>query len=77
MMKIKDIVKDNYVEFHSFRIDTFYYSIPLIEDESRTVYTFPVPINEIGSGTLLARDKALFYMRWIRKAIEDKTFVKL
>jgi hypothetical protein len=31
---------------------------------------------DIGDATLLANDKALVFMRYIRKAIEDGTFVK-
>jgi hypothetical protein len=39
-------------------------------------YTFPVPLSNIGDATLLATDKAIVFMRYIRKAIEDGTFVK-
>ena len=39
-------------------------------------YIFPVPLTDIGDATLLATDKAMVFMRYIRKAIEEKTFVK-
>jgi hypothetical protein len=29
-----------------------------------------VPLADIGTATLLAEDKALFFMRWIRRHIE-------
>ena len=33
--------------------------------------TFPVPIKEIGSATFLADDKALLFMRYIRKHLDS------
>ena len=31
---------------------------------------FPVPVSDIGDATFLAKDKALLFMRYIRKQIE-------
>jgi len=62
-MDIKDIVKDNTVRFAKYRQGIAY-------------YTVRVPLSDIGDATLLAADKAMVFMRYIRKAIEDKTFVK-
>src|SRR5678810_1103889 len=39
----------------------------------RTQYTIQVPLVDIGTATLLARDKAIFLMRWIRQGIKDQT----
>ena len=39
-------------------------------------YIFTVPLEDIGTATLLAEDKAITFMRWIRKAIENKTLIK-
>jgi hypothetical protein len=39
-----------------------------------TKYKFPVSLKDLGTATLLAEHKAT--MRYIRKALEDKTFVK-
>lgn len=95
-LEIKDLVKDNTVEFDSYRAGFFYYRVKRYrkEEEHRdefdcyeyvdgmgddiwyNSYIFPVPIEDIGSATLLAEDKAITFMRWIRKAIEDKTFIK-
>lgn len=33
-------------------------------------FVFPVPIEDIGSATFLAHDKAILFMRYIRKHIE-------
>ena len=34
---------------------------------SNTGYTFPVPIDDCGDGTFRAEDKAILFMRYIRK----------
>ena len=39
-------------------------------------YIFPVPLSDIGDATLLATDKAMMFMSYIRKALEEGTFVK-
>lgn len=33
-------------------------------------FKFPVPISDIGDATFMAADKALLFMRWIRKHLE-------
>lgn len=71
-MNIKELIKDNKVYFDSYRQGIFYYKILFNGDH----YIFPVPIDDIGTATLLATDKAITYMRWIRKALEEKTLVK-
>lgn len=39
-------------------------------------YVFPVPLEDIGDATFNATEKALFFMRYIRKAQEEGSFVK-
>jgi hypothetical protein len=39
-------------------------------------YRFPVSLEDLGTATLLAEHKAITLMRYIRKALEDKTFVR-
>ncbi|MFY0656201.1 MAG: hypothetical protein JXR12_05525 [Neptunomonas phycophila] len=34
-------------------------------------FEFPVPVSDTGDGIFLAEDKALTYMRWIRKQLEN------
>jgi hypothetical protein len=38
------------------------------------LYSFPIPIEDAKGTTFFAEFKAITLMRWIRKAIEDKTF---
>lgn len=83
-MNIKDLVKGKFVKFESFRQENFYYTLRVVhgeivgddEEDVYDDYTFPVPLEDIGTATLLAEDKAITYMRWIRKAIADKTLIK-
>lgn len=67
--------RENMVEFSFFRSGHFFYEV---QDYNTGVeYQFPVPIEDIGSATLTARDKAITFMRWIRKAMQDKTLIKI
>lgn len=43
-------------------------------DYEGTLYQFPVPLDDIGDGSLLCIDKPILYARWIRQAIDDETF---
>jgi hypothetical protein len=73
-MDIKLIVKDNEVHFSRYRKGYAYYTVSVPPDNA--LYSFPVPIADIGDGTLLATDKALVFMRYIRAALQEGTFVK-
>ena len=70
-LKIKDVVKDNHVYFVRYRQGYFYYRV----DVGMDTYVFPVPQSDIGDATLDSSDKAIIFMRYIRKAIGDGTFV--
>lgn len=62
---IKDEVKDNKkVHFKFYRQNTLWY-------ETESGFIFPVPIEDIGDATFLAEDKAILFMRYIRKYIEE------
>jgi len=75
-MDIKDFVAANkHVQFDSFRAGVFYYNV--IHRITLDTYQFQVPIEDIGTATLFAIDKSIFFMRWIRKSIENKTFIKI
>lgn len=73
-MDIKEIVKDNDVRFARYRQGVAYYTVRVPSEG--VDYTFPVPLSDVGDATLLATDKALVFMRYIRKALEEGTFVK-
>lgn len=74
-MKVTDFVYEkSTVIFDSYRAGFFYYIVPHKEDGE--YYIFPIPVEDIGNGTMERTDKAITYMRWIRKGIEDKTLIK-
>ena len=68
---LKAIVKDNKVMFAWYREGNMYYSVT-VGDE---VFAFPVPLSDVGNATLLAEDKAILFMRYIRKALDSGTFL--
>jgi len=75
-MDIKDLIYNgNTVHFAFYRQQYFYYNV--LSSRYNCHYQFPVPLDDIGTATLKSQDKAITFMRWIRKAIEDKTLVKL
>ncbi len=70
-MNIKDIIKDNTVEFVYLKKGIAYYSIKF---ENKN-YLFPVDLEDLGDGTLYNSDRAIYFMRYIRKALDNGTFV--
>ncbi len=56
--------------FSHYRDGNFFYVVK-VQDQA---YSFPIPIEDAKGATLLAEFKAITLMRWIRKAIDDKTF---
>jgi len=63
MKTIKEMVKDKKVTFLYYRENELWYS-------TECGFEFPVPINDVGTAVMLAEDKALLFMRWIRKHID-------
>ena len=72
-LSIKEIVKDNHVFFSHYRAGYLYYFI----DVNGETFMFPVPIEDIGDATFNNKDRAMLFMRYIRKSITDNTFVKI
>jgi len=78
---IKELVsKDNRVRFRHYRQGELWYDVigyDRIEDgdfgqvtwKPKVLFTFPVPITDTGDATFAAEDKALLFMRWIRKEL--------
>ena len=62
MYNIKDMVKDKKVKFLYYREGELWYT-------TECGFEFPVPTNDVGQASMNAEDKALLYMRWIRKHI--------
>lgn len=73
-MNIKDIVKDNTVRFVRYRKGIAYYGVNVPADGA---YVFPVPLEDIGDATLELEDKAIMFMRYIKRAMSDGSFVPL
>jgi hypothetical protein len=71
-VNIKEIVKGRMARFSFYRVGNAFYEV----DVDGTRYKFPVSLEDLGTATLLAEHKAITLMRYIRKALEDKTFVK-
>jgi hypothetical protein len=65
MNTLKELIKDHQVTFQYYRDHELWYRI---ED---TDFLFPVHINEITNTTFPNSDKAIFFMRWIRKYMEE------
>lgn len=61
-MEIKDCIKGQ-VKFEYYRDNQLWY---ICENG----FQFPVPIEDIGNATFLAEDRAMLFMRYIRKHIE-------
>lgn len=65
MYNIKDMVKNNKkVTFIFYRAKELWY-------ETECGFKFPVPIDDIGDATFLNEDKAILFMRYIRKYIAE------
>jgi hypothetical protein len=60
MRNIKTMVKDKVVRFKFYREGELFY-------ETECGFVFPVPLADVGNATFMAEDKALLFMRYIRK----------
>lgn len=64
MSKILNMVKEGkVVRFKYYREQTLYY-------ETECGFEFPVPLHDSGTAIFKNEDKALLFMRWIRKHLE-------
>lgn len=58
------MVRDNaQVHFEFYRKGNLYY-------KTDCGFTFPVPVDDTGDGEFLKQDKAMLFMRYIRKELE-------
>lgn len=83
-INLKEFIKDNEVNFEYYRQGILYYIIHYnpdpendLKDENWVSYRFPIPTEDCGEASFPDQMKAITCMRWIRKAIEDKTFIKV
>jgi len=80
-LNIKDFVgkapsgdKNGVAFSHYFDGSLYYNVIPLNID---AVYQFEVPLSDTGGATFKSYDTALYFMRWIRKAINNGTMNRI
>ena len=64
MSVLTDRIKDKIVKFSRYSCGVLYYTC---EDG----FEFPVPIEDTSTSTFLAEDKAIYFMRWMKKYIES------
>ena len=65
-LTVKDMVKgDKKVHFLYYRSKELWYRT----DDG---FVFPVPIDDTGDATFLNEDRAILFMRYIRKQLEEK-----
>ena len=72
MPTLKDIVKDTVSTFSHYRQGYIYYNVKF----DGQLYMFPVSLEDIGQATLLKQHKTIELMRYVRKALEDGSFVR-
>ena len=62
--KLIDLVKDQQVHFRYYRDKELWYA-------TDSNFLFPVPVSDAGTATFLRDDKAIIFMRYIRKYKEE------
>jgi len=73
-MTIKNLIKNRTVLFEYYREEKLWYIV------EGTKFIFPVPISDIGMATFNRTDKAIMFMRYIRKhyeLLDEKTIKQL
>lgn len=79
---LKTLLKDNTVQFSRYRKGYLYYTIASqaadtvdgVSFRPRQCWEFPVPIEDVGDATFGKCEKALLFMRYIRKAQDEGSF---
>jgi len=72
-INLKELIKNNYAQFLRYRQQHLYYEIGYGND----MFSFPIPLEDLQDAGVADTEKAITLMRYIRKAMADKTFVKL
>lgn len=66
-LRLGDIVKDRIARFSFYRQGYLYYDLRI----AGNYYSFPIPIEDLGTATLPFEEKAIILMRYIRKALDN------
>ena len=64
MLNVKDMVNNNQV------VNFVHYKDGALVYRTECGFEFPVPVDDVGTATMLAQDKALLFMRYIRRQLE-------
>lgn len=62
-MDIKSMIQNKQVTFVRYQNNELWYV-------TECGFEFPVPLSDTGNAAFLKTDKAMLYMRWIRKHVE-------
>lgn len=71
MVSLKEIVTDKIAYFLYYQDGNLWYGVGESLISSNRIFQFPVPISDCGSAKFQATEKAIFFMRWIRKHLES------
>lgn len=77
---LKTLLKGNTVQFSRYSKGYLYYRIrELITEGGRETppWEFPVPIEDCGDATFPTTEKAIMFMRYIRRAQEEGSFTRV
>lgn len=77
-MTVSEIIKNSTeATFSHYRQGFIYYRVVVKhgKDDERP-YTFPVEVSDLDTATVSASEKPITMMRYIRKAVDDGTFVR-
>jgi len=67
-MTTAEIVKNSkFSKFILFRDNYFVY-------QTDNGFQFVIPLSEVGTASFLSQDKTIFFMRWIRKQVEENNY---
>ena len=72
-MNLTQLVKGNTATIERYRAQHIYYNI----EHDGQMYSFPVPLEDVQEATLNSTEKAITLMRYIRKAIDSNTLIKV
>jgi hypothetical protein len=75
-MNLTELIKGNVVKFNHANEGILYYNIEF----KGSVYQFPIDMNDkedVGTGVFHFTEKAIFLMRWIRRAIENESLIQI
>ncbi len=72
-MNMTSIVRNNVVRSVRYLLGYAYYSVTVPGEGE---FHFPVDVRDVGSASLGARERAILFMHYIRKAMDEGSFVR-